>query len=190
MGKVRCLGGHCFCQRFRIAVRDWPWVSDTARAAALRDQTGCEAVGAVCSSGLLAYLGDDPVGWCAVDRRTATPGLFKSQVPRAGRAEDKADPHIWAITCMIIRPGFRRRGFTTALAQAAVAQARDQGALALEAYAMLNPGGADLPWGEMHVGSPRAYAVAGMTEVAHPTPSRVVMRIKFRDRAYSGLTLI
>ena len=149
----------------------------------MRDQTGCGSAGANSCSGLVAYLGDEPVGWCAVAPRTATPGLLKSRVPWAGRAEDKADPRIWAVTCMIIRPGYRKRGFTIALARGAVAFARDHGAVALEAYAMLNPGGADVPWGEMHVGSPRAYAAAGMTEVAHPTPRRVVMRIDFKKRA-------
>ncbi len=33
--------------------------------------------------------------------------------------------------------------------------------------------------GELHVGSRSAFADAGFTEVSHPSPRRVVMRIDF-----------
>ena len=34
-------------------------------------------------------------------------------------------------------------------------------------------------WGELYVGSRSVYEAAGFTEVSHPTPRRVVMRIDF-----------
>ena len=41
----------------------------------------------------MAFRGSEPVGWCAVEPRTAYPGLLRVyRVPRAGRAEDKAVP--------------------------------------------------------------------------------------------------
>ena len=42
-------------------------------------------------SGLVAYLDGEPVGWCAVEPRTAYPRLLlKTRVPWEGRAEDKS----------------------------------------------------------------------------------------------------
>jgi len=41
---------------------------------------------------------------------TAYPRLLRStRVPWAGRAEDKTDDVVWAVTCFLIRTGFRRQ---------------------------------------------------------------------------------
>ena len=45
---------------------------------------------------------------------------------------------------------------------------------------MLTEPGKEVAWGELHVGSRNSFAAAGYTEVSHPTPRRVVMRIDFR----------
>ena len=66
-----------------------------------------------------------------------------------------------------------------ALAAAAVEFARERRARALEAYPMLTEPGAEITWGELHVGSRNAFAQAGLAEVAHPTKRRYVMRIDF-----------
>ncbi|HEX6358586.1 GNAT family N-acetyltransferase [Actinophytocola sp.] len=131
------------------------------------------------TSGLVAYLDEEPVGWCAVEPRTAYPNLRGSRVSWAGRAEDKDDPGMWAVTCFVTRPGFRRRGVMGVLAAAAVDFARDRGAKALEAYAMIVLPGQDVAWGELHVGSQGTFADAGFTEVSRPSKRRVVMRVDF-----------
>ena len=60
------------------------------RAAAGAD--GLRAAGAGRTSGLVAWRGGEPVGWCAVEPRNAYPGLLRVyRVPWAGRSEDKAD---------------------------------------------------------------------------------------------------
>jgi GNAT superfamily N-acetyltransferase len=93
-----------------------------------------------------------------------------------GRAEDKADPGVWAVTCVFVRAGFRRQGVSYGLARAAVGFARERGARALEAYPMLTEPGEEITWGELHMGTRSIFAAAGFSEVAHPTPRRVVMR--------------
>jgi GNAT superfamily N-acetyltransferase len=76
---------------------------------------------------LVAYLDDDPVGWCAVEPRTAYEGLIRNnRVPWTDRTEDKTDPSVWAVTCLFTRVGFRRRGISRALAAAAVDFARSR----------------------------------------------------------------
>jgi GNAT superfamily N-acetyltransferase len=148
------------------------------RARRLREQTGCGRPAARTTSGLVAYLDGEPIGWCAVEPRTAYMRLSK-RVVWAGRAEDKSDDGVWAVTCFVTRTGFRRRGITHALARAAVDFAGERGARALEGYAMITKPGQDITWGELHVGSRSIFAAAGFAEVSHPTLRRVVMRVDF-----------
>jgi GNAT superfamily N-acetyltransferase len=100
-------------------------------------------------------------------------------VPWIGRDEDPNDPCVWAVTCFVVRTGFRRRGISRTLARAAVDFARERGARALEGYAMLTEPGKDVPWGELFHGSRSIFEAAGFAEVGRPTPRRAVMRIDF-----------
>jgi GNAT superfamily N-acetyltransferase len=154
-------------------------VDDEERADRLREQTACSQPKARVTSGLVAYLDGEPAGWCAVEPRTAYRRLLRTRVPWAGRAEDKTDDGIWAVTCFITRTGFRRRGVSRAIVRAAVDFARQRGARALEGYPMITHPGQEITWGELHVGSRSIFAAAGFAEVSRPTLRRVVMRIDF-----------
>lgn len=144
------------------------------------EQIDCGHPGLGATSWLVAYSGSEPVGWCAVEPRPSYVGLVRNnRVPWEGRAEDKTDDSVWAVTCVFTRAGFRRRGISYALVQAAVDFARRRGARALEGYPMLTKPGQVISWDEMHVGSRSIFAAAGFTEVSHPTLRRVVMRIDF-----------
>jgi GNAT superfamily N-acetyltransferase len=127
----------------------------------------------------VAYLDGEPVGWCAVEPRSAYPRLLRTPVPWKNRDEDKADDGVWSIICFATRAGFRRRGVTRALVRAAVDFAREGGARALEGYPMVVAPGEEVTWGELNVGSRSTFADAGFQEVSHPTLRRVVMRIDF-----------
>jgi GNAT superfamily N-acetyltransferase len=169
----------CWCQRFRMRPREsWASVGREELAFRFRQQTDCGHPGSETTSGLVACLDGEPVGWCAVAPRSDHPRLLlRTRVPWEGRAEDKADDSVWAVTCFVTRAGFRRRGITYALARATVDFARDRGARALEGYPMLTKPGEDITWGELYVGSRSVFEAAGFREVSHPTPRRVVMRI-------------
>jgi GNAT superfamily N-acetyltransferase len=170
----------CQCQRYKMQPGEsWASVGARGLASRLRTQTGGPAESGT-TSGLVAYLDGEPVGWCAVEPRTAYPRLLlKTRVPWASRAEDKTDDSVWAVTCFVTRVGFRRRGISRALARAAVDFAREQGARALEGYPMITQPGQEVMAVELHVGSRSIFAAAGFTEVTHPTLRRVVMRIDF-----------
>jgi GNAT superfamily N-acetyltransferase len=170
----------CQCQHLKIRIRDWSAVPVERRAERLREQTQCDHPRAKASSGLVAYLDGEPVGWCAVEPRTAYIRLIVDmQVPWMGRDEDRNDDSVWAVTCFVIRKGYRGRKLTYALARAAVDFARERGARAIEAYAMIAEPGKIVIWGEMRVGSPGAFAAAGFKEVHKPSKRRVVMRVDF-----------
>ena len=83
------------------------------------------------------------------------------------------------MTCFFVRKGFRHRGIAYALAKAAADFARERGARAVEGYPMITQPGQEITWDEMLVGNRSIFDAAGFTEVSHPTPRRVVMRIDF-----------
>jgi len=174
----------CRCQRFKTQARAWDAEPVTpemiwARAQRLREQTNCGDPEAGTTSGLVAYFDGEPVGWCAVEPRTAYVRLQRKPLVWAGRSEDKADAGVWSVPCLITRAGYRKRGVTYALARAAIEHARERGARAVEGYPMIPKPGQDITWGELHVGNRTVFAAAGFVEVSHPTPLRVVMRIDF-----------
>ncbi len=171
----------CQCQRFKLAPREaFKSYPAEERALRLRAQTNCGQPRATTTSGLVAYLDGEPVGWCAVEPRPAYQGLLRVfRVPWEGRSEDKTDESVWAVTCVFARAGFRRGGISYALARAAVDFARERGARALEAYPMLTQPGEDITWGELHMGTRSIFAAAGFVEVSRPTLRRVVMRVDF-----------
>jgi GNAT superfamily N-acetyltransferase len=173
----------CHCQRFKV--RGWIWRDSTQeeRTAMLRTQTACGDPKAAATSGLVAYLDDEPVGWVAVEPRTAYPKLRTSRIPWSGRNEDKDDDGVWAVTCFAVRKGYRGRGLTYPLARATIDFARDRGARALEAYPMITQAGKEITWGEVHVGARQVFEEAGFTEVSRPTVRRVVMRLDFDTSA-------
>jgi GNAT superfamily N-acetyltransferase len=171
--------GHCYCQAFKVRDRDLNSLIDQERRDRLRQQTNCDNPQARATTGLVAYLGDDPVGWVAVEPRTAYPRLLRTRTAWSGRQEDKSDDRVWAVTCFVIRKGYRKRGISYALAAATVEFARNQGARALEAYPMEPEPGKEIIWGELYVGARQVFAAAGFTEVSHPSPRRAVMRIDF-----------
>jgi GNAT superfamily N-acetyltransferase len=127
----------------------------------------------------VAYRGGEPVGWCAVEPRPAYDGLVRnsSRAAWVGRDEDRADPGVWAVTCVLVRVGRRRQGIGAALAAAAVDHARAAGARALEAYPMTTTETALLE--ELHVGTAGMFAAAGLTEVHRPSLRRAVYRVDF-----------
>lgn len=169
----------CQCQRLKVA--GWIWRDSTLeqRMAMLRAQTACGEPDAAATSGLVAYVDDQPAGWVAVEPRTAYPKLRTTRIPWSGRNEDKDDDGVWAVTCFVVRKGYRGRGLTYPLARATIDFARERGARALEAYPMITQPGKEITWGELHVGARQVLEDAGFRQVTHPTPRRVVMRIDF-----------
>ncbi len=73
--------------------------------------------------GILAYWGEQPVGWSAVAPRERYVRLERSRVLK--KVDDET---VWSIPCFFVARAFRRKGVTRALLQAAVELARQNGA--------------------------------------------------------------
>ncbi len=163
----------CRCQWFKLPQQQWKATGREARAASLEEQAGCGRPGAP-TSGLVAYVDGEPAAWVAVEPRTAYPRLRTARIPWSGRDQDRDDAAVWAITCFVVRKGFRGQGLAKALAVAAVEHARQGGATAVEGY----PQAGDATVSDLYVGSVGIFAAAGLAVVSRPTPARAVMRLE------------
>ncbi len=79
--------------------------------------------------GLLAFEGDEPVGWIAVAPRSE---FARVDASRATPRVDDED--VWIIPCVTVRKTDRGRGIALALIRAAVTYATEKGAPIIEAY--------------------------------------------------------
>ena len=124
--------------------------------------------------GLLAFRGDEPVGWIAVEPRSDYPKLLYSRVLKP---VDKANP--WSVTCFFVAKQARRQGLTVALLQAAVEYVREQGGKILEGYPV--DAEKDLPDVFVYHGTAAAFRKAGFVEVARRSETRPIMRYYIGD---------
>ncbi|WP_157428673.1 GNAT family N-acetyltransferase [Agromyces salentinus] len=168
---------HCWCQWYKVPRSEWGMSDD-----ALRSRFEQQISDGEHGPGLVAYDGDTPVGWCAVEPRPALPGLARKRVVADGSPEaDFDDGSVWAVTCFVVPRAHRKRGVGGALARAAVAFAREHGARIVEAYAVDPAARAKVPAADLFPGTVSMFEHAGFAEVARPSAARAVMQVRFDD---------
>jgi GNAT superfamily N-acetyltransferase len=128
--------------------------------------------------GVLAYDGDDVVGWAAVHPRADTSFAKNRKVPHVD------DLDVWSVWCLRVRPGHRGEGISHHLLAGAVEFARANGAPAIEGYPVDNEG-AKIDPTMAYVGTKRLFEQAGFTKAADTTSvlngfPRVLMRLDLR----------
>jgi GNAT superfamily N-acetyltransferase len=127
-------------------------------------------------SGVLAYDGRTPVGWCAVAPREDFITLARSRVLRP--IDDKP---AWAITCFFVARTHRGRGLATALAAEAVHYAARRGASLVEGYPIVSR--TRVPATFAWVGLPEVFAGAGFNEARQASRARRIMRCEIEPPA-------
>ncbi len=133
----------CQCQWFKVHDTDWRHLPEEERKARLREQTHCNEPKSPTTTGLVAFLDREPVGWCAVEPRINYQRLLTMHTPWAGRDEDPADDGVWVVSCFAVRVGFRHRGVSRPPGRGANLRHR----LALSHREDLQHQGADVPAG-------------------------------------------
>lgn len=130
--------------------------------------------------GVLAYDGDEVVGWAAIAPRSELPFATSRKIPHVD------DLPVWSLWCIKVRPGHRGKGIAHALIPGAVDYARSKGAPAVEGYPADNRGEkVDLTMA--YVGTRALFEAAGFT-LASETDAvsggfpRVVMRLDLGQR--------
>lgn len=123
--------------------------------------------------GLLAYDGDEPIGWVAVAPLPEFGRILRSPTLRPlGNAEG-----VWSINCFYVVPDARGDGLLQALLDAAVDHARAHGADAVQAYPVDTDAERVHP-DELFTGTSTSLAAAGFTEVARRSDRRPVVQIE------------
>ena len=167
----------CWCQYFKVDAQTWKAQDHAAFEQALCDQTEQARASHGAGPGVLAYDGDEPVGWCAIEQRTAYRRILNSQLVNESPDELGADD-VWFVSCFVVRVGHRRKGVAAALLEGAVSHARAHGARVIEAFPVeATPGtsSADLYHGPLSV-----FEAAGFETVARPSERRAVVRLALR----------
>jgi ribosomal protein S18 acetylase RimI-like enzyme len=163
----------CWCQYFKVSNAHWRGGDRAEFAEALCTQVQSDPT----PPGLIAYLGDEPVGWVAVEPRVRYPQLFAGRVVSTGSKEPHDDESVWAITCFVVRTGYRRRGIAQQLVRAAVSHALDHGARVIEGYPVDVAIKHKVSAAELYHGTVSLFAAVGFTIEARPIPGRALMRL-------------
>jgi GNAT superfamily N-acetyltransferase len=158
----------CWCQFFRLRGQDWRSASPAANRTRLRRQVQ----DADHAPGVLAYIDEQPVGWCAVAPRACYPRVVASKI--AGVEQDG----VWSVTCFVVRVGWRRRGVATALLEGAVELARSAGAAVVEAYPVDPDARSTVSSAELYHGPLSVFLDAGFREVRRSSPARALVQLK------------
>lgn len=161
----------CWCLSYRIPNKENLALHGTARGERVR------ALMTEGPPGVLAYEDGEVVGWAAVHPRADTAFATSSKIPHVD------DQDVWAVWCLRVRPGHRRKGISHELLAGAVEFARVSGAPAIEGYPVDNKGEkVDLTMA--YVGTRALFEKAGFRKAADTTSvingfPRVVMRREF-----------
>ncbi|MDD5265426.1 MAG: GNAT family N-acetyltransferase, partial [Candidatus Bipolaricaulis sp.] len=87
------------------------WRQTASEFAAGRGDRNREALRTIVASGeppgLLAYAGDEPVGWCAVAPRERYVRLARSRI-----LKPIDEQPVWSIPCFFVARSYRRRGIS------------------------------------------------------------------------------
>jgi len=119
--------------------------------------------------GLLAFLGDEPVGWIAVEPRSAYPKLAHSRILKPLDEEP-----VWSVTCFFVAKQARRQGVTVELLKGAIEYVREQGGSIVEGYPV--DARKDMPAPFIYTGTASAFQEASFEEVARRSETRPIFR--------------
>ena len=122
--------------------------------------------------GLIAYLDDRPVGWCAVGPRSRYLRAIRTPTYK-GRDPDE-DDDVWLLPCLFLRKEARGAGLGGRLVRAAVRLARERRAVAVEAFPYAGPKRRSR---ETQVGFEAVLSRGGFAVIGRPSADRVLMRL-------------
>lgn len=169
-GKNGACGG-CWCMLWRLPRRQFDAMKGDGNRAAM-----CALVASGVVPGLLGYLDDRPVGWCALAPREHYPALSRSRI-----LKPVDERPCWSVSCLFVHREYRNRGVSTQLLHSAVEYARGKGAQILEGYPVEPKAGRPIPPVFAWTGISKAFKAAGFSEAARRSPTRPIMRFAIDD---------
>ena len=122
-------GSTCWCMYPRITEAQMRNLPGEEAAGPRRRAAMTERAGQTPAPGLIAFEGEQPVGWIAIAPRDEF-----TRVARSRATPPVDDEPVWVIPCITVRKAHRGRGIASTLIDAAVAYAGQHGATSVEAY--------------------------------------------------------
>lgn len=160
----------CWCMFWRLRRADFNSLHGEGRKAVLKDMTLNNKV-----PGVLAYLDEQPIGWCSIGPRSDYTALENSRILK--RVDDAP---VWSIVCFFVAKPYRRSGIMSLLLHGAVDYAVGQGAQVVEGYPidMLSHklAGQTLTGFSGFMGIASIFKKAGFVQVGEASETQLIMR--------------
>ena len=157
----------CWCMWWRLKRKDWEANQHEGNRAAMQALVDGGTV-----PGLLAYDGQQAIGWVSVAPREDFPVLQRSPV-----LKPVDDQPVWSIVCFYVHRDYRGQGLMRYLLDAVIDYAREQGARLIEGYPYDPQGRADLSNVSAFTGLLSVFEEAGFVEVARRSEKKPIMRL-------------
>lgn len=157
--------GGCWCMYWRLSR---PQFEDQHGELNRRNMKALVDSGII--PGILAYAGEEPIGWCSIAPREEFPTLARSRI-----LKPVDDQTVWSVVCFFVARGQRKKGLTVQLLRAAIEFARSKGAKVIEGYPVESKDGKS-PDVFVYTGLSSAFKKAGFTEVLRRSETRPIMR--------------
>jgi len=151
--------GGCWCMTPRLPRKTYEAQKGAGNRRAMR-----ALVDAGPPPGVLGYVGDEAVAWCAIEPRERFVQLSRSRI-----LAPVDDAPVW-----------RGRGLQRPLVEGAVRWARSRGARLVEAYPIEPAGDRRVPSVFAWTGLASPFTAAGFVEVARRSPTRPILRRALR----------
>lgn len=157
--------GGCWCMYWRSKNKDFETDKGNGNFQKIK-----KLVGEGRQIGLIAYLGNEPIGWCAFAPREDFIRLKSSKILKP--VDEK---NVWSITCFFIKRKFRRRGYSVKLLKEVIKFAEEKNVKIIEGYPV-EPKQDKMGDAFVWTGLASAYVKAGFIEVARRSETRPIMR--------------
>jgi GNAT superfamily N-acetyltransferase len=160
--------GGCWCMSWRVSRADFDAHKGESNKRSLKKLVDKNQV-----PGILAYIGNEPVGWCSVAPREE---FIRLEQHRTLKRIDEQP--VWSVVCLFVAKPYRNCGVSVGLLKAAAKYAQSRGAKIIEGYP--TEPSKRLPDPFVWTGLVSAFQSAGFEEVARPAATRPIMRLILR----------
>jgi GNAT superfamily N-acetyltransferase len=158
--------GGCWCMYWKLPRKDFKTGQGEQNHHAQKEIVASGGV-----PGLLAYVGETPAGWVAIEPRQNYPVLGRSRI-----LKPLDDNPVWSVTCFFVTRNFRNLGLTVRLLKAAIAHAERHGGRIVEGYPVAPQEDSRLPPVFVYTGIASAFIKAGFKEAGRRSETRPIMR--------------
>ncbi|HEX7846888.1 MAG TPA: GNAT family N-acetyltransferase [Chitinophagaceae bacterium] len=157
--------GGCWCMTWRLTAAEFEKQKGAANKKAIQQLTKKNK-----PIGVLAFLNEKAIGWCAIAPREEYKRLETSRIMKP--IDDKP---VWSVSCFFIQKEFRNKGLSSQLLKAAIAFAKKNGATIVEGYPQEARKG-KMPDVFAWTGLSASFIKAGFKEVERRSETRPIMR--------------